>query len=125
FMEKCLDEAINNNNELYAYEGLVERVDSVFKNTRERIELIPEIYYDNSIEDQAIFQTKIIGKKDIDISRLISELNISDWVQQGHRHLEGTDGICPFCQQELPKNFKEKLDEYFDETYNEQIENIN
>lgn len=125
FMEKCLDEAINNNNELYSYDGLVERVDSVFKNSRERIELIPEINYDNSIEKQAIFQTKIIGKKDIDIARLISELNISDWVQQGKRHLEETDDICPFCQQELPVGFEEKLNEYFDETYTEQIQNLN
>ncbi|WP_337588998.1 AAA family ATPase [Sporolactobacillus inulinus] len=67
----------------------------------------------------------MIGKKDIDIARLISELNLSDWVQQGHRHMEGTDGICPFCQQELPGSFKEKLDEYFDETYTEQIQNLN
>ncbi|MGX9933488.1 ATP-binding protein [Virgibacillus salarius] len=124
FMEKCLIEAENNNNELYTYEELNRRVESVFKNPRVKIRPIPKVQYDRSLEEQAIFQTKIIGKKDLDIARLITELNISDWVQQGHRHMEGTDGICPFCQQELPGNFKEKLDEYFDETYTEQIHNL-
>jgi len=125
FMEKCLSEAENNNSELYTYEELNRRVESVFKNSRVKIRPIPEIQYDSSLEEQSIFQTKIIGKKDIDLARLISELNLSDWVQQGHRHMEGTDGICPFCQQELPGSFKIKLDEYFDETYSEQIQNLN
>ncbi|MGG3235599.1 AAA family ATPase [Priestia flexa] len=125
FMEKCLSEAENNNSEIYTYEELNRRVESVFKNPRVKIRPIPEIQYESSLEEQSIFQTKIIGKKDIDIARLISELNISDWVQQGHRHMEGTDGICPFCQQELPGSFKEKLDEYFDETYTEQIQSLN
>ncbi|WP_281270303.1 AAA family ATPase [Oceanobacillus arenosus] len=125
FMEKCLSEAENNNSELYTYEELNRRVESVFKNSRVKISPIPEIQFDSSLEELSIFQTKIIGKKDIDIARLISELNLSDWVQQGHRHMDGTDGICPFCQQELPGSFKEKLDEYFDETFTEQIQILN
>ncbi|AIF42189.1 AAA family ATPase [Virgibacillus sp. SK37] len=125
FMEKCLNEAENNNCELYTFEELNSRVESVFKSSQVKVRTIPEIHYDSLVEEQPIFQTKIIGKKDIDIARLISELNISDWVQQGHRHMEGTDGICPFCQQELPVNFKEKLDEYFDETYTEQLQSLN
>ncbi|BDG78453.1 hypothetical protein BSF_01820 [Bacillus subtilis] len=125
FMERCSDEATNNNSDLYTYEELKNRVDSVYKNSREKVRVIPEVHYDSSLEKQSIFQTKIIGKKDIDIARLISELNISDWVQRGHRHMEDSNGVCPFCQQELPESFKEKLDEYFDETYTEQIQNLN
>ncbi|WP_018921972.1 ATP-binding protein [Salsuginibacillus kocurii] len=125
FMERCLVEATNNNNEIYTYEELKNRVDTVFKNSRDKASPIPVLNYDNSLEKHSIFQTKIIGKKDIDIAKLISELNISDWVQQGHIHMEGTDGICPFCQQELPRDFKGKLEMYFDETYMEQIQILN
>lgn len=125
FMEKCLEEATTNNSKLFTYEELNKRVDSVFKSSREKIRPIPEVHYDSSFENKPIFQTYIIGKSDIDIASLISKLNISDWVKQGHKHLEGTDGICPFCQQELPVGFKEKLDEYFDETYSEQIHILN
>jgi wobble nucleotide-excising tRNase len=125
FMERCLDEAVNNRNELFTIEELKNRVESVFKGPQAKVGVIPTINYDSSLEQQSIFQTKIIGKKDIDIARLISELNISDWVKQGHRHVEGTNGICPFCQQELPERFRGKLDEYFDETYTEQIKDLN
>lgn len=38
--------------------------------------------------------------------------------------MEETNGICPFCQQELPNDFQGKLDEYFDETYTEQIRTL-
>ncbi|RFB09689.1 hypothetical protein DZB84_23715 [Bacillus sp. HNG] len=122
FMERCLDEATNNNNDIHTYDDLIKRVESVFKNSREKVETIPKIYYESSVEQQSIFQTRIIGKKDIDIARLITQLNISDWVQQGHKHIGDKDSICPFCQQELPVDFKEKMDEYFDETYTEQIQ---
>jgi wobble nucleotide-excising tRNase len=125
FMERCLDEAINNSNELFSFEELKSRVGSVFNGPQVKVGVISTIHYDSSIEQQSIFQTKIIGRKDIDIARLISELNISDWVQQGHKHAEGTDSICPFCQQKLPIGFKEKLDEYFDERYTEQIQTLN
>ncbi|WP_173915921.1 AAA family ATPase [Halobacillus sp. Marseille-Q1614] len=125
FMERCMDEAVNNRNELFNFEELKNRVESVFKAPQAKVGIIPTINYDSSLEQQSIFQTKIIGKKDIDVARLITKLNISDWIQQGHIHMEDTDGLCPFCQRELPEGFKEKLDEYFDETYNEQIQNLN
>lgn len=125
FMQRCLDEAANNESELYTFEELNNRVDSVFNSSQEKVRTLPEVHYDSSLGELPIFQTKIIGKKDIDIARLIYKLNISDWVQQGHRHIEDTEGICPFCQQNLPIEFKEKLDEYFDETYTEQIRSLN
>ncbi|WP_245805880.1 ATP-binding protein [Bacillus alkalicellulosilyticus] len=125
FMGRCLDEAENNNSELFNIEELKNRVESVFNGPQEKVRVIPIINYDSSLEHQSIFKTKIIGKKDIDVARLISKLNISDWVQQGHRHMEDTDGLCPFCQQDLPVTFREKLDDYFDETYTEQIQILN
>lgn len=125
FMERCLNEAENNKSELFTIEELNNRVESVFNGPQEKVRVIPIIDYDSSLEHHSIFKTKIIGKKDIDVARVISKLNISDWVQQGHRHMEDTDGLCPFCQQELPVTFREKLDEYFDETYTEQIQILN
>lgn len=125
FMERCLDEAANNKSELYTYGKLNNRVDSVFNSSEEIVSRIPVFHYDSSLEEQPIFETKIIGKEDIDIATLISKLNISDWVQQGHRHMKGADGVCPFCQQDLQQEFMKKLDEYFDESYTEQIETLN
>jgi wobble nucleotide-excising tRNase len=125
FMLRCLEEAQKNESDLYSYEELVKRVESIFKGTKEKIDLLPNIPYDVSVEENLIFQTKIIGKKDLDIAKLISSLYISDWVKQGQQHMNHTDGICPFCQQKLPTEFKDKLEEYFDETYTEQIQILN
>ncbi|MET3697132.1 wobble nucleotide-excising tRNase [Bacillus oleivorans] len=125
FMLKCIEEAQNNDGVHYGFDELKKRVDSVFKGTQEKINTIPNIEYNASYEKSQIFGTRIVGKRDIDIADLISRLNISDWVQQGHQHLKNTDGLCPFCQQELPKNLEGKLEEYFDETYTEQLQLLN
>lgn len=125
FMKRCLWEAENNNGSLFTYDKLLERVETVFKSEQKKFSQIGKIEYNESLESDSIYRTKIIGKEDIDIADLISRLNISDWVQQGHTHIENTSGICPFCQQNLPKNFKQKLDEYFDEKYIKQIHDLN
>lgn len=124
FMLRCLEEAkgSNSSSNLHTYEELQKRFKYVFQISQNRFSPIKKVEYDITLEKSPIFDTKIIGKKDIDIASLISKLNISDWVQQGHEHLEKSNGICPFCQQELQSDFKSKLDEYFDETYNEQIQ---
>jgi len=124
FMQKCIDEA-ESNNVLYSFEELMKRVGSVFQGTQEKINKINNVSYNTSIEKNPIFETKIIGKDSIDIAALISRLNISDWVQQGHQHLIDTDGFCPFCQQKLPHDFTEKIEEYFDEKYTKQVDNLN
>ncbi|WP_371069663.1 AAA family ATPase [Sediminibacillus sp. JSM 1682029] len=125
FMLKCVEEAKNNDGVLFSFDELKKRIDSVFKGSQEKINTIRTIEYNDSYEKAPIFETKIIGKRDIDIADLISRLNISDWVQQGHQHLKNTDGVCPFCQQELPQNLEGKLEEYFDETYTEQLQLLN
>jgi len=125
-MEKFIQEAKENQNEVCTYENLNSRVDSIFKNLpQNKRDMILPVSYDHSLEKQSIFQTKIIGKQDIDLAQLISALDISDWVQQGHKHMEHTEGLCPFCQQELPINFKNKLNEYFDESYIKHIQALN
>lgn len=67
---------------------------------------------------------KIVGKEDIDISALIKKLNNSDWVKAGMTYLDRSDGVCPFCQGKIQDNLKEKLDQYFDETYLTNIKKV-
>ncbi len=124
FMLKCIEEVNNNKGALYSFDKLKSRVESIFKGIVSEIDTIEKITYNNLYENSTLFETKIIGKEDIDIAELISKLNISDWVRQGYRHIDHAHGICPFCQQKLPSNFVEKLEEYFDETYNEQLRRL-
>ena len=42
----------------------------------------------------------IIGNEDVDIAKLISELNNRKWVESGVTYLDQSKGKCPFCQQD-------------------------
>ena len=67
-------------------------------------------------EADPIFSKKIAGKEDSTIAPLLEKLQNSDWVERGRQYIDGN--TCPFCQQEtISSIFQEALDEFFDETY--------
>ena len=120
FSQKCLEIA-DIDGALSTLEGLKRRKDSLYDSNKTKIEKLKEINFNHEVESPQIFKTKIIGKEDLQIATLISSLNISDWVKQGHTHLSESEGICPFCQQEISKNFIKELNEYFDDTFRKQL----
>lgn len=124
FMNKCLEESINMHMKLKTIDEIRIKKVSIFDRPVEKVEYYRNISYDESFENNSIFMVKIIGKEDVDIADLISKLNISDWVQQGYAIAKETEGACPFCQQTLPDAFEEKLNNYFDQTYIQQIDNL-
>jgi wobble nucleotide-excising tRNase len=67
----------------------------------------------------------IVGNDDVDIANLIKKLDSKNWIKTGQQYLKQTDTLCPFCQKEtIDEKFKEQLNEIFDETYTEKINNI-
>lgn len=65
------------------------------------------------IENDIIWDKIIVGKKDVDVAKIIQKLNIGDWVNEGRKHIQ-EDGVCPFCQnQTITEKFKAQLDDYF------------
>lgn len=76
------------------------------------------------LETAAILYKKVVGKDDIDIAALIKKLNNSDWVQEGMQYLDETGDKCPFCQQSIDASLKDELDAYFDETYTNDLAEI-
>ena len=90
----------------------------------------PYILIDNnilvSIEVDTIWEKIIIGKQDIDIAKLISELKNSDWVNQGVKYMKDGSDICPFCQQHtITDTFRVKINGFFDEVYKQDISKVN
>ena len=77
-----------------------------------------------TLEENSIFQARIIGKDDVDVAKMILKLNNSDWVRQGIGYFKVNDEYCPFCQQTTTENFRKQLSEYFDETYTQQIQTL-
>lgn len=134
--EKIINKNKDNKSELCSYEKLKERYKGLFVEELERLnelDSIDKIFIEEMdfIEKNEIFKTKIIGKKDVDIFKMIDKLQNHDWVKQGKEYYENNydeeknSYICPFCQQETPRYFKKSLEEYFDETYESQIDELN
>ncbi|WP_185897335.1 AAA family ATPase [Paenibacillus zeisoli] len=118
FMKKC-KQAHSIENILCDFEDLRTRSNKLFKGTLVKVQNIPLITIDelNALCINKLFQKQIVGKQDVDIASLISRLAISDWVKSGFDHVHKSEGKCPFCQQSLPDGFLHKLEEYFNETY--------
>ncbi|MGL6225996.1 MAG: AAA family ATPase [Thermoguttaceae bacterium] len=72
----------------------------------------------------AILKKHVIGKQDVDIAAMIDRLQNSDWVRQGKKYFEQSDGKCPFCQQATQESFAQSLSSYFDETYETDLQAI-
>jgi len=119
FMQKVLDESLDNQVSLLSLSDLEEKVKTIFSNELTSVLHIPEIDIASILghEKNLILQKRIIGKEDVDITAMIKKLGNSDWVGQGRLYFENNDGICPFCQQIVSENFVNSLNEYFDETF--------
>ncbi|WP_281657674.1 AAA family ATPase [Halobacillus sp. Cin3] len=122
-LKKFIEET-DNNKELKDFENLVQRKEALFERELVKRDTIRLIQSTIEFQDISILNTKIIGADDVDISNLINKLSISDWVLQGHEHMHNSNGICPFCQQELPEELDAKLHSYFDQTYSDQINRL-
>ncbi len=124
FMKKCIEESQKMHKKLKSIEEIRSKKESIFDRPVEQVDSYLPISYSESFEKHPIYKQKIIGKGDVDIAELITRLNISDWVQQGNIIIKSSEGLCPFCQQSLPNEFEEKLNNYFDQTYNRQIADL-
>lgn len=108
----------------HSYEDLANEYRNLFTTDKPKVQIIPLLNTNDipTIENHYIFSQNIVGKNDIDISKLINSLGNSDWVRQGIKYLPNSQ--CPFCQQRIPTNLRQQLEEYFDETYNRQISEL-
>ncbi|MBC6400639.1 MAG: AAA family ATPase [Ekhidna sp.] len=124
FKTKLICEFSNNQNELKEKDELIERSKIIFGTRPEHIDPISNIDSTRliEIEEISIWQKKIIGKADIEISKIIQQLNINDWVYEGKGYLQDDNETCPFCQQNtITKEFRNQLENYFDESFTTDI----
>lgn len=77
-----------------------------------------------TLETSDILKKVVVGKSNIDFSRLIEKLNNASWVRQGANFLPNSEGLCPFCQKPLDQELYDKINDYFDETYRADVQSI-
>lgn len=126
FKNKILEERVSNKESVKSLEFLEKKAEIIFDQ---------DIIHEDNIDDlkagivtrheiDPILKKPLIGKEDVDIARMIKKLDNSDWVKRGRSYYEQNNGICPFCQQSTTDTFTQSLNEYFDETFNEEIDKI-
>ena len=126
FKEKLLLENATNKADLLDQDQLESLSTHLLVSSVEKKELItiPNCEELLAIEGDDIFKTAIVGKENVAISELLHKLGNSSWFSQGIQYLDFSEGLCPFCQQKLPDNFNQQIEDYFDKTYENNIKKI-
>lgn len=126
FREKILEQYAKKQEAPVTYDQLLEKASTVFDKNVSFFDFIPEPDFTRILEvgESAILIKKIVGKEDVDISEVVKKLGNNDWVKSGMVYLDHSDGICPFCQRTLEKDFRAKLEEYFDDSYTRALQEI-
>lgn len=123
-----------NDAELLSKDELKRKYDLIYGSDVSKIDeisLIPTEQIQKIETEQEILKTVIIGKKDVDIAAMIEKLHNHDWVKQGKEFYDKNydeeikSYVCPFCQQTTSENFRKRLEEYFDESYQNNINDLN
>jgi wobble nucleotide-excising tRNase len=133
FTNKILEESNVNQSSLLDKNTLKEKYNLLYNSDATKINNLQLLSVETIQEierNQEILQTPIIGRKDLDIAKIIEKLHNHDWVKQGKKFYDQNYDeekqvyICPFCQQSTSQKFKQQLEEYFDESYNKNIKKL-
>lgn len=115
--------------EICDFSDLKSRADILFHNQNDKVEYLnfenEEGVIIRTIETNPVWKKVIVGNKDIQIGKLISRLENSSWVNAGRKYIQPNSNICPFCQNKtITDQFVTELESFFDEEYEEQINNM-
>ncbi len=144
-LDYCLTGFKNNRSTLFTYlasipkplekppvttEQLEKEVEAIEGSTAQEYSLLPSIKFSGqATESNPLFHKAIIGNENSTVAELIKRLGNSDWVKKGlefiPERIEGEGEPCPFCQERtITNSLIEKIRGYFDETYANEISEI-
>ncbi|BEV07592.1 AAA family ATPase [Methylophilus sp. DW102] len=126
FKERVLQETLSNNADLLDLTVLKEKASTIFSSALVFANPLPLISYTNlvSYESNKILQKPIIGSQDVNIAALINQLGNADWVKQGLHFHEQANGTCPFCQQKTSPEFTDELNQFFNQVYQDDLQEV-
>jgi wobble nucleotide-excising tRNase len=144
-LEYCLDGLMGSKEKLFLHlqeiakpssepkkiiQTIRDEVEALKGNTAQEQSRLPSlIFAAGDVESEAIFDSAILGNADSEVAELIDKLGSSDWVKQGLAYLpvevDESGKTCPFCQENtITSKFAASIREYFDDTYQQQIDNL-
>ena len=118
---------LSSNQATLTYRELEAKSQTIFNDKAKKASEITKFLAPNfiNLEQNSIFVEIIIGKSNVDIAGLIANLQNSDWVKNGVNYFKINNQNCPFCQQSITDDFRQQLDQYFDESYRQKIVELN
>ncbi|MGL6058599.1 MAG: AAA family ATPase [Culicoidibacterales bacterium] len=121
-----LAETILENSIVMTFEDIEAKLGVVFDNEAKAYSEIPKINFQSieELEKKVILSTPVVGKTSTQIGELIQNLGNSDWVNEGRKYLGNQEDICPFCQQNLSRQIKIQIEDFFDESYQKSYDKI-
>lgn len=125
FSEKCLQEYLNAEEGNQPPLASIEKLYKVaFDKEREKCSFYREIDIKRilSSEDCSLLKKRISGSGETPIGKFIEFLQNSDWVKKGIEYATKTEDKCPYCQQTIPKDIQQEIEDFFDETYEKECE---
>ncbi|TBG89353.1 hypothetical protein ELG67_09755 [Rhizobium leguminosarum] len=126
FAARMFNEFETNTSELKHLDELVTRAETVFADVKSREDRLPACSGSDllTLESSPILAKRVFGKVDVPIAGMIRHLRNSDWVRQGLHFFHQNGDKCPFCQQATDDDFRRHLEDYFDETYQRDVDEI-
>lgn len=79
---------------------------------------------EKDIESSPIYSEVIIASGESYLKALIEKIGNSDWVRESLQYIPISEGKCPLCQQDAPKDLEAHISNLFDESYREKIATI-
>jgi len=119
FCDKMLEHHGSNTSALHTFDTLKERAKTVFDKSIGILPETPAVDFRDlqALHADPILAKKVIGKEDVDVAAIITQLGNSDWVKSGLSFVAAPGEPCPFCQQTTPPDLIQRLNDYFDETF--------
>lgn len=113
----------------HSFEDLINSYKKLYEEELKKIDLQINIgLFDELVESQTkltmLLGEVIVGKNDVKLLEIMERYDLRPWVSEGKKYLEKTKNFCPFCQQQITNDFISQLNDIFDESYRQKVQNI-
>lgn len=126
FARKCIEICKGELGAKPDYDALVMDIALVYGKNVEKLSPIPSIIFNKQQESDwtLLLKNRVIGKDNVELSSLIQLLGNEGWVMEGQDFLDKSGDRCPFFQEEMTRDLRTLLTDFFDKTYTDKLRSI-
>ena len=126
FVKKISDEYKIYKNSSLDRKSIEQKAETIFGDKPESLGELSLLAFSiaNDIECDKIWKEVVVGNGDVDIAKLITSLNMLDWVKAGQQYI-GEGDVCPFCQKHtINFDLKQQFERYFSGEFEQKTNRI-